>query len=412
MPERKIIKVAVVTETFPKLSETFVVNHIRGLLDAGVEVDIYAFYGHQEGEPIHPIVAEYNLVARTRYKPFEPLPKVTRLQAASKILWKHFWSFPFAIIQSLNFFRYGKEALRLHRLFEAATFFNRQRYDLIHCHFGTTAEKLALFQEWGLLKAPLVTSFHGFELDDRQVVRPNMFQRLMHHGRLLIANSGYTRQRLLDVGFDERRIRTIPVSLDTDFFQRRSSRPDKPFQLLTVGRLVEFKGIEFSLRALAQLWHRDGINFLYSIVGNGPLESELRSLAESLGIQAQVRMLGGRTQVEIRDLMEQSHAFLLTGIRASDGRVENQGLVIQEAQAMELPVIVSDLGGAPEGLVDGETGFLVPERDIEAIMACILEIHNDPVRAQAMGRAGRSFVEGRYGIPETTRRMLEAYARL
>jgi colanic acid/amylovoran biosynthesis glycosyltransferase len=412
MPGRKIIRVAVVTETFPKLSETFVVNHICGLLDAGVEVDIYAFYGQQQGEPIHPVVAEYNLVARTRYKPFEPLPKISRLRAASKILIRHCLSFPFAITQSVNFFRYGKEALRLHRLFEAATFFNRQRYDVIHCHFGTTAEKLALFQDWGLLNAPLVTSFHGFELDDRQVVRPNMFARLMHHGRLHIANSGYTRQRLLEVGFDGSCIRTIPVSLDTGFFQRKTSPPDKPFTFLTVGRLVEFKGIEYSLRALAQLWHRDGINFLYSIVGTGPLEGELRSLAESLGISEKVRMLGGKTQAEIRELMEKSHVFMLTGVRATDGRVENQGLVIQEAQAMELPVIVTNIGGAPEGLVDGETGFLVPERDVDAISDRIREIHDDPARAKAMGRAGRLFVEGRYGITETTERLLEAYAGL
>jgi colanic acid/amylovoran biosynthesis glycosyltransferase len=410
MPERKIIRVAVVTETFPKLSETFVVNHIRGLLDAGVEVDIYAFYGQPEGEPQHPVVAEYQLVERTYYKPFEPLPKGPRLSAALGIIRQHLWSFPVGILQSLNFFRYGKEALRLHRLFEAATFFNRRRYDVIHCHFGTTAEKLALFQEWGILNAPLVTSFHGFELDDRQVVRPNMYVHLKRRGRLFIANSGYTRQRLHAFGFDPQRIRIMPVSLDTRFFQRQASRPDKPFHLLTVGRLVEFKGIEFSLRALALLWHRDGINFLYSIVGTGPLEAELQSLASELGIQSQVRMLGGRTQVEVRELMEQSHVFLLTGVRASDGRVENQGLVIQEAQAMELPVIVSDMGGAPEGMLDGETGLLVPERDVDAIALSIRQLYDGPELRMRMGQAGKSFVEGRYGIHETTQRMLQEYA--
>ena len=411
MPERKIIRVAVVTETFPKLSETFVVNHIRGLLDAGVEVDIYAFYRQPEGEPLHPVVDEYDLVNRTRYKPFEPLPKGPRLRSALRLILQHFRSFSFPILQSLNFFRYGKEALRLHRLFEAATFFNRVPYDVVHCHFGTTAEKLALFQQWGLLNALLVTSFHGYELDDRQVVRPNMYDRLKHRGRLFIANSGYTRQRLLDIGFDEQRIRIIPVSFDTRFFQRTSHPPDKPFQLLTVGRLVEFKGIEYSLRALSLLWHRDGINFLYSIVGTGPLEAELQSLVADLGIQSQVRMLGGRTQVEIRDLMEQSHVFLLTGVRASDGRVENQGLVIQEAQAMELPVVVSDVGGAPEGMVDGETGLLVPERDVEAIALCIRRLYESPDMRMRMGHAGKIFVEGRFGIQETTKRVLEEYSK-
>lgn len=411
MPEKKIKRVAVVTETFPKLSETFVVNHIRGLLDAGVEVDIYAFYRQSKDEPLHPVVVEYDLVKRTRYKPFEPLPKGLRLWAALRLILKCFGDFSIPILKSLNFFRYGKEALRLHRLFESATFFNRFKYDVVHCHFGTTAEKLALFQQWGLMNGPLVTSFHGYELDDRQVVRPNMYDHLKDRGKLFIANSGYTRQRLLDFGFGEQRIRVIPVSLDTVFFQRRALASDKPFQVLTVGRLVEFKGIEYSLRALAFLCHRDGINFLYSIVGTGPLEAELQSIAATLGIQSQVRFLGGRTQVEIRALMEQSHVFLLTGVRASDGRVENQGLVIQEAQAMELPVVVSNIGGAPEGLVDGETGMLVPEFDIEAIAKCVRVLYDDPDMRKRMGRAGKIFVEGRYGIHETTNRILEEYAK-
>ncbi len=406
------MRVAVVTETFPKLSETFVVNHIRGLIDAGAEVDIYAFYRKPEGEPVHPVVAEYGLTARTIYKPFEPMPKGPRMRAAAGVLLKSVWSFPFAIAQALNFFRYGREALRLHRLFEAATFFTRRRYDVVHCHFGTTAEKIALFQEWGLLKAPLVTSFHGYELDDREVVRPNMYERLKARGALFIANSGYTRRRLLDFGFDEGRIQVLPVSLDVQFFQRKVAAKDKPFHLLTVGRLVEFKGIEFSLRALARLWHHDGINFLYSIVGTGPLEAELQSIIRELGLEAQVRMLGGRTQLEIRDLMEQAHVFLLTGVSASDGRVENQGLVIQEAQAMELPVVASDLGGVSEGLVDGETGYLVTERDIEGITRFIRLLHDDPERRGMMGSAGRAFVAARYGIPESARQMFLAYARV
>jgi colanic acid/amylovoran biosynthesis glycosyltransferase len=412
MPGKKIIRVAVVTETFPKLSETFVVNHIRGLLDAGVEVDIYAFYPQPQDEPLHPVVVEYDLVNRTRYKPLEPLPKVLRLRAALRLILKYAGAFTFPILQSLNFFKYGKEALRLHRLFEAATFFNRVRYDVVHCHFGTTAEKLALFQQWGLLNAPLVTSFHGYELDDRQVVRPNMFAHLKHGGRLFIANSGYTRRRLLDFGFDDQRIRTIPVSLDTHFFQRTFQPAGKLFHLLTVGRLVEFKGIEWSLRALALLWHRDGINFLYSIVGTGPLWAELQALVAELGIQSQVRMLGGRTQLEIRELMNQCHVFLLTGVRASDGRVENQGLVIQEAQAMELPVVVSDIGGAPEGLVDGETGILVPEKDIENIALSIRRLYEAPDMRIRMGQAGKKFVESRYGIQKSTQRLVEEYLEL
>jgi colanic acid/amylovoran biosynthesis glycosyltransferase len=79
---------------------------------------------------------------------------------------------------------------------------------------------------------------------------------------------------------------------------------------------------------------------------------------------------------------------------------------------MELPVVASDLGGVSEGLVDGETGYLVTERDIEGITRFIRLLHDDPERRGMMGRAGRAFVAASYGIPESTRQMFLAYARV
>jgi glycosyltransferase involved in cell wall biosynthesis len=78
---------------------------------------------------------------------------------------------------------------------------------------------------------------------------------------------------------------------------------------------------------------------------------------------------------------------------------------------MELPVVVSDVGGAPEGMVDGETGLLVPERDVEAIALCIRRLYESPDLRMRMGHAGKIFVEGRFGIQETTKRMLEEYSK-
>lgn len=403
-------RVAVVAETFPKLSETFVVNHIKGLMDAGVEVDIYAFYGRQE-ERVNGFVPAYGMMARTRYKPLEPLPKLPRALGALRILSGNLTYLP-PLLKSLNVFRLGREALRLHRLYEAATFLTDRRYDIVHAHFGLTGEKLALFQGWGLLRAPLVTSFHGYELDDRTVVRPGMYRHLQAAGRLYIANSGYTRQRLADFGFDPARVVVEPVSLDTGFFTRRTERAGKPFRILSVGRLVAFKGVEYALRALALARDDFGMDFTYTVVGTGPMEGRLRALITELGLGEAVRMVGDCTPEEVRSLMEEAHVLLLTGIHAEDGRVENQGLVLQEAQSMQVPVVASAIGGMPEGLLDGETGFLVPEADVAAIADRVRRLYEDPGRVQRMGLAGRRFVEARYDIAATTRRLLQAYATL
>lgn len=404
------MRVAVVTETFPKLSETFVVNHIRGLMDAGVEVDIFAFYGRGE-ERINGFVTSYGMLGRTSYKPFEPLPQIPRMLGALRILAGNL-GYLRPLLRSLDFFNQGKEALRLHRFYESSTFLTRRRYDIVHCHFGITAEKLALFQDWGLMQAPLVTSFHGYELDDRTVVREGMYRALQRRGSLFIANSGYTRGRLEDFGFDMRKTVISPVSLDTVFFSRQRSRSVKPFRLLTVGRLVPFKGVAFALRALALARTAIGDDVKYSIVGTGPEEASIRELITRLGLEEQVEMLGDRTTEEVRELMEEAHVLLLTGIRAPDGRVENQGLVLQEAQSMEVPVIAADVGGVSEGLIDGVTGFLVPEKDIEAIADRICKIHDNPDMMLRMGREGRVFVEGRYDIALSTRALISHYEEL
>lgn len=203
-----------------------------------------------------------------------------------------------------------------------------------------------------------------------------------------------------------------PVSLDTVFFSRQRSRSDKPFRLLTVGRLVPFKGVAFALRALALARTAIGDDVKYSIVGTGPEEASIRELITRLGLEEQVEMLGDRTTEEVRELMEEAHVFLLTGIRAPDGRVENQGLVLQEAQSMEVPVIAADVGGVSEGLIDGVTGFLVPEKDIEAIADRICKIHDNPDMMLRMGREGRVFVEGRYDMALSTRALISHYEEL
>jgi colanic acid/amylovoran biosynthesis glycosyltransferase len=404
------MRVAVVTETFPKLSETFVVNHIRGLMDAGIEVDVYAFYRQQE-EKSNPFVQAYGMLGHTHYKPTEPLAKLPRLVGGFRIL-AHNPRYLRPLIRSLDFFRQGMDAFRLHRLYEAATFLTDRGYDIVHCHFGLTGEKIALFQGWGLLRAPLVTSFHGYDLDDRTVVHPGMYRHLQSVGRLYIANSLYTRQRLADFGFDTRRVVVEPVSLDTGFFSRHTERALKPFRILSVGRLVAFKGVEYGLRALAMARDAFDMDFIYTVVGTGPMDARLRALVAELGLGEKVRMLGDRRPEEVRSLMEEAHVLLLTGIHAEDGRVENQGLVLQEAQSMQVPVIASAIGGMPEGLLDGESGFLVPEADIAAIADRVRLLYEDPGRVQRMGLAGRRFVEGRYDIANSTRRILQAYETL
>lgn len=405
------MKVAVITESFPKLSETFVISHIIGLIDSGAEVYIFALNHLSEGK-IHPVVLDYKLLDISTYSPELITGKFQRLIKGTGIVIKYIVKYPKAVLQSLNFFKFGKEALNLQRLFEVSTFFTEEQFDIIHCHFGTTAEKIAQYQKWGLLQAPLVTSFHGFDVDDPAIRIANRYDSLKERGALYISNSTYTKKRIVELGFDENKIKVLPVYFDTDYFKKKNLYSGTVFQLLTVGRLVEFKGIEFSIRALALINKKNEIPFHYTIVGAGPLREQLKSLIHELNMDNYIELVGNKTQDEILELMDSSDVFLLTGVSSTDGRVENQGLVIQEAQAMELPVIASDVGGIAEGMINYKTGFLVRQKDIESIAEKIIYLYLNPSERIRMGKAGRVFVQDKYSIPFSTKKLITYYQNL
>ena len=94
--------------------------------------------------------------------------------------------------------------------------------------------------------------------------------------------------------------------------------------------------------------------------------------------------------------MEESHAFIMPGIYDNSRRAETQGLVIQEAQAMELPVLISDVGGMKFGVIDGETGFVLKEKDLNAFVKKVELLIQDENLARAMGKKGREFVIQNY----------------
>jgi glycosyltransferase involved in cell wall biosynthesis len=138
------------------------------------------------------------------------------------------------------------------------------------------------------------------------------------------------------------------------------------------------------------------------IIGDGPLRRQLQALALSLGVADRVEFLGALPHAEVLASMRKAAMLVLPGIRTATGREEGLGMVLLEAAATGVPIIGSRVGGIPECMVDGKTGFLVPERDEEALTARIGELLADPERRRAMGAAGRALVEDRFDIDRQT----------
>ena len=146
-----------------------------------------------------------------------------------------------------------------------------------------------------------------------------------------------------------------------------------------------------------------------TIAGDGPLGYELRNLVADLGLTTHVSFTGWVDQSMLKALFEEHHILLLPSIVSEDGDEESQGLVLQEAQAMGLKVIGSDIGGIREGLLEGKTGFTCKSADVEDLaskMQRLIEMKDD---WPEMGIAARQFVSDHYSLEKQTDNLIKNY---
>jgi glycosyltransferase involved in cell wall biosynthesis len=154
-----------------------------------------------------------------------------------------------------------------------------------------------------------------------------------------------------------------------------------------VGRLVEFKGQEFLLEALARL-RPSFPQARLLVVGDGPRRAFLEQRARDLNVTDEVRFTGHREDVP--DLLAAMEVFVLPSL------AEDFGRVLLEAMAMQRPVVATAAGGAPEIVEDKVTGLLVPPANGAALAEAISALLADPARARAMGLSGRRRVEATF----------------
>jgi len=174
---------------------------------------------------------------------------------------------------------------------------------------------------------------------------------------------------------------------------------------------VEKKGIEYVIRAVAQV-ARSFPQLRYDIIGDGPLRAELQKLAVALSVEKIVQFHGALNAESVRNLLDEAHAFVLASVTAKDGDQEGTPVSLLEAQAAGLPVISTRHSGIPEIVLDGESGWLVPERDADALADRLNQLRNHPELAERLGRRGRKFIEARFSAAGCMNALLDIYAEL
>ncbi|HXV18850.1 MAG TPA: glycosyltransferase, partial [Candidatus Omnitrophota bacterium] len=199
------------------------------------------------------------------------------------------------------------------------------------------------------------------------------------------------------------------ICLERFTYQPKAYKPPERLKVLTIGRLVEMKGIEYIIRAVHKLVKK-GRDLELSIAGDGPLKEDLERLVKRLDLEDPISFLGEKTSEETAQLLREHHIFVASSVTAPNGQRDSAVNTLKEAMATGLPVVATRHGGIPELVEDGLSGFLVPERDEASIAEKIEWLADHAASWRAMGLAGRARVQRDYDIEKLNDRLVSLYS--
>ena len=391
------MRIAFVVGAFPALSETFLLNQITGLMDAGCDVKIFA--RERSGDTVvHEDVVRHGLLHHARYLDHFPSNWVGRFFRFLMLFPLRLWQAPAPVLRSINVFAYGREAWSLRLFFTAAAFLEARDHDIVFCHLGVNGLLALRMKRMGILKGRIVTVFHMADLMDlAQAQMPAELGGLFSEGDLFLPVNRPVKLRLIELGCPERKIVVHRMGVDAAHFDVSARRRfgASSLKILSVARLVEKKGLGYALEAMALA--RD-LPYEYVIIGDGPLRPALEADVKRLGLVRQVRFLGWQDSGTIRRYLKDTDIFLAPSVTAETGDHEGIPVVLMEAMSSGVPVLTTPNGSIRDLVEDGRTGFLVPEKDAPALAAKLRQLKDAPACVEAAAQAARCLIEEQYNI--------------
>ena len=402
------MKIAFIVNEFPSISQTFILNQITGLLDLGHKVEIFS-QNYPVNKKFHPDIEKYKLMEKVHYFEKVPKNKIIRVLKAIYLIFKNFHIIALKkILNSLNVFKFGREALSLKLFYMIVPFLNKG-FDIIQCHFGPNGNIGAFLKQLGI-DGMLVTMFHGYDIRFGIEIGTKIYHQLFTHGDCFLSISNYNYKNLVRFGVNKEKIIFHPVGIDINNFQfkwQERNKAPSPIIVLTVARLVEEKGLKYSIMAINEIFKKNlDLTLKYYIVGEGLLDESLKKLVKKLELEDDVKFLGVMNRIEVAREMSKAHIFLLPSV------AEALPVVLMEAQAIGLPVIATNVGSVEEVVIDQKSGFIVSAKDVDAIAEKLEYLIDHPDVWPEMGRYGRKIVEGKYDINKLNQQLLKIYQNL
>jgi glycosyltransferase involved in cell wall biosynthesis len=381
------IRVAYLVRSWPRLSQTFVLNEVINLERVGVSISIFAMTRANE-ERVQPQLGDVAASVE-----FLDAPVRRRVSSHLRVIagapWRYMATLAFALTRRQLLGGYtkssGLSAFKQAVLVADAVFAQQRErpFTHIHAHFAHDPALIGLLVH-RLTNLPFTFTAHArdiYQISDRA------FAGRAHEASAVVTCCRANVEHLLAVLGSEAPVELIYHGIDLRMFRPAVTQERNGVPLIvSVGRLVEKKGYDSLLRACAQL-AADGVAFRCEIYGEGPLRAELEALRNTLGLGETVFFPGERTQAELVPVYQHADIFALTPRVTSDGDRDGMPNVIVEAMACGIPVVTTQVVGTAEIVTDGRDGLLAPVDDIHAIAACLARLLRDAPQRRRFGEA-------------------------
>jgi glycosyltransferase involved in cell wall biosynthesis len=283
----------------------------------------------------------------------------------------------------------------------AAEYFSEfsKEQEILHRHFGTNSIVYYLAKKMHL---PYTVTTHAWDIFANE--RYEHIDFVLRNAARIITISDFNREYLIkNMGLKKEKIEVVRMGIDSAKFTSLKTKGSLR-RILSVGRLIEKKGFEYAIDAVAQLVKKyPGIE--YTIIGSGPLEPELRTQIMGYGLENRIRIKSGISNEKLFEEYEKAGLFILPCIQAKDGDMDGIPVVLMEAMAMEKPVISTRISGIPELIRSEENGFLVDQKDSKALAFAIDNIFSGKMDLEMIGKNARNTITECFNLKEQVEQM-------
>ncbi|QRY24868.1 glycosyltransferase family 4 protein [Halobacterium sp. BOL4-2] len=383
--------------SFPKLSESFVLNEIRELKHRGHNVAVFALDNPSE-EITH---EEYrNISVPTYYADVSYIDAHSILSITSiKMAIKYGNSSLLSQLSTKSIVY----SLVLGRL--CSDFINSLDFDIdvIHGHFADSSKGGEILAARNHQVSCTVTA-HAAEIFKNPNHQKTRF--ICDNVDHVIVPSDYNRQYLSEEAGVSNEMTVVPATSSTEKFG--PSAPTVENRLLTVARLVEKKGYKFAIKAVKELVDR-GYDIEYHIIGSGDLEGELQQQVEKYGIKDHVKFLGHVSDEVLRQELSEACVFLLPCVIAENGDRDAMPVALKEAMASETACVSTTVSAIPELITHGRDGLLVAPRETEELANAVNNLLDNPDRRRELAGNGRETVNNKFDIKDSVQTLVDVF---